>query len=182
MARYHHLVPAAVRDRAISRKVKMAARVLSQRGPERWMRRFGIFNGPLKDKLLLDSTKPTSTATITLRAGQIGEASRSSWRVWTCVPCLHRASFPGIPATIVGGVPGRSARGSAPRCRAGQQSLRGNPNVQPTIRRGDTQRVPDLSVARTNEFAPTMTRPAWSEASACLARRHVMFAPLRNDH
>jgi asparagine synthase (glutamine-hydrolysing) len=39
------------------RKVKMAARVLSQPAPERWMQWFGIFNGALKNDLLSAGSK-----------------------------------------------------------------------------------------------------------------------------
>jgi asparagine synthase (glutamine-hydrolysing) len=67
MARYYHILPAPVRDSMIQplldrlpysmRKLKMAARNLSQPTPQRWMSWFGIFNGPLKDQLLSESTK-----------------------------------------------------------------------------------------------------------------------------
>ncbi len=39
------------------RKVKMAARALSQPTLERWMNWFGVFNGQSKDQLLSDSTR-----------------------------------------------------------------------------------------------------------------------------
>lgn len=67
LARYYQLFPAPIRDRVIlpvidrlpyrMRKIKMAARVLSQPAPERWMRWFGVFNGSLKENLLSPSTK-----------------------------------------------------------------------------------------------------------------------------
>jgi asparagine synthase (glutamine-hydrolysing) len=67
LARYYHILPAALRDQVITslldrlpysmRKVKMAARVLSQPAPERWMNWFGIFNGRLKEQLLSATTK-----------------------------------------------------------------------------------------------------------------------------
>ncbi|GCF08220.1 asparagine synthase (glutamine-hydrolyzing) [Dictyobacter arantiisoli] len=67
MARYYHILPAALRDQAIQpllerlpysmRKLKIAARNLSQPAPQRWMNWFGIFNGPLKEQLLTPATK-----------------------------------------------------------------------------------------------------------------------------
>ena len=67
LARYYRIFPSFMRDQVITpvldslpygmRKLKMAARVLSQPAPERWMGWFGIFNGTLKDNLLSDSTK-----------------------------------------------------------------------------------------------------------------------------
>jgi len=39
------------------RKLKMAARTLSQPAPQRWLSWFGIFNGPLKDALLSPRSK-----------------------------------------------------------------------------------------------------------------------------
>jgi asparagine synthase (glutamine-hydrolysing) len=67
LAGYYHLLPALMRDQVITplldrlpyrlRKVKMAARTLSQPAPERWMSWFGIFNGQWKDLLLSESTK-----------------------------------------------------------------------------------------------------------------------------
>jgi asparagine synthase (glutamine-hydrolysing) len=66
LASYYHLLPAPVRDQMITpllerlpyslRKLKMAARVLSQPAPERWMSWFGIFNGHLKNQVLSDQT------------------------------------------------------------------------------------------------------------------------------
>jgi asparagine synthase (glutamine-hydrolysing) len=67
MARYYHILPAPIRDQLISpllerlpysmRKLKMAARNLSQPTPQRWMNWFGVFNGPLKELLLSQATK-----------------------------------------------------------------------------------------------------------------------------
>lgn len=67
LARYYHIMPAGIRNQLIlplleklpysMRKLKMAARNLSQPAPERWMNWFGVFNGPLKEKLLSPSTK-----------------------------------------------------------------------------------------------------------------------------
>ena len=67
LARYYHLLPTPIRDQVINplldhlpysmRKLKMAARVLTQPAPQRWMSWFGVFNGHLKNNLLSDSTK-----------------------------------------------------------------------------------------------------------------------------
>ena len=67
LARYYHLFPTPLRDQVIlpaidrlpysMRKIKMAARALSQPTPQRWMCWFGVFNGPLKENLLSSSTK-----------------------------------------------------------------------------------------------------------------------------
>src|SRR3989440_1506443 len=67
LARYYHLCPAPIRDQVIMplldrlpysmRKVKMAARALSQPALERWMNWFGVFNGQLKNHLLSESTR-----------------------------------------------------------------------------------------------------------------------------
>ena len=67
LARYYHLLPAPIRNQVITplldrlpysmRKVKMAARALSQPTLERWMNWFGVFNGQLKNHLLSDSTR-----------------------------------------------------------------------------------------------------------------------------
>jgi len=67
LATYYHLLPAPVRNQVITplldrlpysmRKVKMAARALSQPTLERWMNWFGVFNGQSKDQLLSDSTR-----------------------------------------------------------------------------------------------------------------------------
>jgi len=67
MARYYHLLPAPIRNQVIMplldrlpysmRKLKTTARNLSQPAPQRWMDWFGIFNGPLKENLLSESTK-----------------------------------------------------------------------------------------------------------------------------
>jgi len=67
LARYYHLLPAPIRNQVLTplldrlpysmRKVKMAARTLSQPTLERWMNWFGVFNGQLKNHLLSDSTR-----------------------------------------------------------------------------------------------------------------------------
>lgn len=67
MARYYHVLPAPIRDQLVTplldhlpysmRKLKMAARTLSQPAPQRWMNWFGIFNGQLKVDLLSATTK-----------------------------------------------------------------------------------------------------------------------------
>src|SRR5579885_1983371 len=67
LANYYLLLPSSMRDQFIMpmierlpyhmRKLKMAARNLSQPAPQRWMSWFGIFNGPLKDRLLTEHVK-----------------------------------------------------------------------------------------------------------------------------
>lgn len=67
MANYYHLLPASIRDLVITplldslpysmRKVKFAARSLSEPAPQRWMDWFGIFNSQLKENLLSASIK-----------------------------------------------------------------------------------------------------------------------------
>ena len=67
MARYYHMLPTPVRDNVIMplldqlpysmRKLKTAARNLSQPAPQRWMSWFGIFNGRLKENILSESIK-----------------------------------------------------------------------------------------------------------------------------
>ena len=67
LARYYHLLPASLREHAVNpllerlpytmRKLKMAARNLSQPAPQRWMNWFGIFNGTLKEQLLSENVK-----------------------------------------------------------------------------------------------------------------------------
>lgn len=69
MARYYHILPAPLRDKIITplldqlpysmRKLKTAARNLSQPAPQRWMNWFGIFNGQLKENILSESIKAT---------------------------------------------------------------------------------------------------------------------------
>jgi asparagine synthase (glutamine-hydrolysing) len=69
MARYYHVLPTPVRNNIITpildklpysmRKLKTAARNLSQPVPQRWMSWFGIFNGQLKENILSDSVKAT---------------------------------------------------------------------------------------------------------------------------
>ncbi len=67
IARYYHVLPTPVRNKMITplldklpysmRKLKTAARNLSQPVPQRWMSWFGIFNGQLKENILSDSVK-----------------------------------------------------------------------------------------------------------------------------
>ncbi len=67
LAKYYHILPAAIRDGMITplldhlpysmRKLKTAARNISQPAPQRWMAWFGIFNGQLKEQLLAGSVK-----------------------------------------------------------------------------------------------------------------------------
>ena len=67
LAKYYHVLPTPIRNQVITpllnhlpydmRKIKMAARTLSQPAPERWMNWFGVFNGPLKNNLLSERTK-----------------------------------------------------------------------------------------------------------------------------
>ena len=67
MARYYHMLPTPVRDNVVMplldqlpysmRKLKTAARNLSQPAPQRWMSWFGIFNGQLKENILSESIK-----------------------------------------------------------------------------------------------------------------------------
>lgn len=67
LARYYQILPTSVRNQLISpllerlpysmRKLKMAARNLSQPAPQRWMNWFGVFNGPLKEQLLSAETQ-----------------------------------------------------------------------------------------------------------------------------
>jgi asparagine synthase (glutamine-hydrolysing) len=67
LARYYQLVPISIRDHTLTallerlpygmRKLKMAARNLSQPAPQRWMSWFGIFNGQLKENLLSEQVK-----------------------------------------------------------------------------------------------------------------------------
>ncbi|GAC1367305.1 MAG: asparagine synthase (glutamine-hydrolyzing) [Ktedonobacteraceae bacterium] len=67
MATYYHILPPAVRNQLIQpileqlpysmRKLKTAARNMSQPAPQRWMNWFGIFNGQLKKDLLSSSTQ-----------------------------------------------------------------------------------------------------------------------------
>ncbi|GCE25384.1 asparagine synthetase B [Dictyobacter alpinus] len=69
LARYYHILPPVVRNQAIQpmlerlpysmRKLKTAARNISQPAPQRWMNWFGIFNGALKEQLLTSETKAT---------------------------------------------------------------------------------------------------------------------------
>jgi len=62
IARYYHILPPMIRNKVLQRlldqlpysmrKLKTAARNLSQPTPQRWMSWFGIFNSPLKEQLL----------------------------------------------------------------------------------------------------------------------------------
>ncbi|GHO91683.1 asparagine synthetase B [Reticulibacter mediterranei] len=67
MARYYQLLPMTIRNSMIMpllehlpysmRKLKQAARNLSEPAPERWMSWFGIFNGHFKESLLANEVK-----------------------------------------------------------------------------------------------------------------------------
>jgi len=67
MAPYYHILPAPIRDKVITplldqlpysmRKLKTAARTLSQSAPQRWMSWFGVFNGQLKENILSESSR-----------------------------------------------------------------------------------------------------------------------------
>src|SRR5438067_37077 len=67
LARYYHILPATIRDKVLMplldhlpysmRKLKTAARTLSQPAPQRWMAWFGTFNGQLKENILSQSTR-----------------------------------------------------------------------------------------------------------------------------
>jgi len=67
MARYYQLLPMTIRSSIVTpllehlpysmRKLKQAARNLSEPAPERWMSWFGIFNGHLKESLLAEEVK-----------------------------------------------------------------------------------------------------------------------------
>ncbi|HYK85272.1 MAG TPA: asparagine synthase (glutamine-hydrolyzing) [Ktedonobacteraceae bacterium] len=67
LARYYHVLPSQVRNSIITpmleslpygmRKLKMAARTLSEPAPQRWLSWFGIFNGRLKEALLAEESK-----------------------------------------------------------------------------------------------------------------------------
>ncbi len=67
LARYYHILPPAVRNSVIApllnqlpysmRKLKTAARVLSEPAPQRWLSWFGIFHDPLKEALLTNESK-----------------------------------------------------------------------------------------------------------------------------
>jgi asparagine synthase (glutamine-hydrolysing) len=67
LARYYHLLPAALRDRLITplldhlpysmRKLQMAGRVLSLPAPRRWMDWFGVFKGTQINDVLSTSTR-----------------------------------------------------------------------------------------------------------------------------
>lgn len=65
LARYYHLLPAPVRHGIVTplleclpydtRKLKTAARALAEPAAQRWINWFGIFDGPLKERLLASS-------------------------------------------------------------------------------------------------------------------------------
>ena len=67
LAKYYHILPPVVRNQLIQpaldslpysmRKLKTAARNISQPAPQRWMNWFGIFNGQLKKDLLSAGTQ-----------------------------------------------------------------------------------------------------------------------------
>ena len=67
LARYYHLLPACVRRRLIVpliehlpydlRRFKAASRSLAEPAPQRWLSWFGIFDGPLKNRLLLPAVQ-----------------------------------------------------------------------------------------------------------------------------
>ena len=67
MARYYHVLPSPLRNAVITplldhlpysmRKLKTAARTLSEPAPQRWLSWFGIFNGHLKEALLTSKSK-----------------------------------------------------------------------------------------------------------------------------
>ena len=77
VARYYHLLPAAVRQRLIApmmehlpysmRKLKTASRSLSEPAPQRWVNWFGTFNGPLKERLVA----PGVRSQVDMNAGRI---------------------------------------------------------------------------------------------------------------
>jgi asparagine synthase (glutamine-hydrolysing) len=77
LAKYYHLLPITVRESVITalldrfpygmRKLKLVAHALSQPAPQRWISWFGIFNGPLKERLLSSATR----ASIDLDASRI---------------------------------------------------------------------------------------------------------------
>ena len=67
LARYYHTLPTSLRNSIITpmldslpysmRKLKIAARTLSEPAPQRWLSWFGIFNGHLKEALLTGESK-----------------------------------------------------------------------------------------------------------------------------
>lgn len=67
LAQYYHMLPTSLRNSIITpmldslpysmRKLKTAARTLSEPAPQRWLSWFGIFNGHLKEALLTDESK-----------------------------------------------------------------------------------------------------------------------------
>ncbi len=81
LAKYYHLLPHSVRERMVQplleqlpysmRKVKMAARTLSQDAPERWLHWFGIFHTSLKAELLMPTVQK-----------QIDMDSSHTFRAW----------------------------------------------------------------------------------------------------
>ncbi|HEX4714862.1 MAG TPA: asparagine synthase (glutamine-hydrolyzing), partial [Ktedonobacteraceae bacterium] len=86
LARYYHLLPAAVRDCLVTplldrlpysmRKLKMAGRVLSLPAPQRWMDWFGVFKGTQINDVLSTST----------RANIDNDSSRAFRRLLECNP------------------------------------------------------------------------------------------------
>ncbi|HXR64633.1 MAG TPA: asparagine synthase (glutamine-hydrolyzing), partial [Ktedonobacteraceae bacterium] len=67
LAHYYHLLPPVVRHQLITplleylpysmRKFKTAARALAEQPTQRWINWFGIFNGPLKERLLASNVQ-----------------------------------------------------------------------------------------------------------------------------
>ena len=67
LARYYHLLPSALRHQFITpllehlpygaRKLKTVARALAEPPAQRWMNWFGVFHGPLKERLLASSVQ-----------------------------------------------------------------------------------------------------------------------------
>jgi asparagine synthase (glutamine-hydrolysing) len=86
LARYYHLLPAAIRDRLVTplldrlpysmRKLQMAGRVLSLPAPRRWMDWFGVFKGTQINDVLSAST----------RANIDNDSSRAFRRLLECNP------------------------------------------------------------------------------------------------
>lgn len=77
LARYYHLLPACVRQKLIVpliehlpyelRRLKTASRSLAEPAPQRWVNWFGVFDDPLKKRLL----SPEVQAQIDMNAGRI---------------------------------------------------------------------------------------------------------------
>lgn len=77
LARYYHVLPAPVRQRLIApllerlpyrlRRLKTASRSLAEPVPQRWVNWFGVFNGPLKERLVASPLQ----AQVDMNAGRI---------------------------------------------------------------------------------------------------------------